>query len=71
MSPGNRTRADRNDYVYLGQPKNMSSDSSGGKFRSFVGRFRSQRTRLRVSACVAASRSIAVPDDDATADDHV
>ncbi|ELZ90482.1 MULTISPECIES: hypothetical protein [Haloferax] len=49
----------------------MSSDSSGGKFRSFVGRFRSQRTRLRVSACVAASRSIAVPDDDATADDRV
>ncbi|WP_199180573.1 hypothetical protein [Haloferax marisrubri] len=42
----------------------MGSDSSDGKLRSFVGRFRSQRTRLRVSACVAASRSIAVPDDD-------
>ncbi|ELK56233.1 MULTISPECIES: hypothetical protein [Haloferax] len=42
----------------------MASDASDGKFRSFIGRFRSQRTRLRVSACVAASRSIAVPDDD-------
>ncbi|CQR48984.1 MULTISPECIES: hypothetical protein [Haloferax] len=48
----------------------MSSDSSGGKLRSFVGRFGSRRTRLRVSACVAASRSIAVPDDD-DADDRV
>ncbi len=34
----------------------MASDASDGKFRSFIGRFRSQRTRLRVSACVVAYR---------------
>ncbi|WP_172795737.1 hypothetical protein [Haloferax sp. Q22] len=42
----------------------MSSDSFDGALGSFLGRFRSRRTRLRVSACVAASRSIEVPETD-------
>lgn len=44
----------------------MSSESHPSGPVAFFKRFRPQRTRLRVSACVAASRSLhALPEDDA------
>ncbi|ELZ80915.1 hypothetical protein C453_18300 [Haloferax elongans ATCC BAA-1513] len=43
----------------------MASDSSNESRFSVLKRLRPKRTRLRVSACVAASRSIEISDDDA------
>ncbi|WP_191965414.1 hypothetical protein [Haloferax sp. CBA1149] len=45
----------------------MASDSSTGGPLEVLKRFRPQRTRLRVSACVAASRSLKASSDDETA----
>ncbi|WP_396611404.1 hypothetical protein ACH9L7_14520 [Haloferax sp. S1W] len=47
----------------------MASDSSNGGPLSVFRRFRPQRTRLRVAACVAASRSIELPEDDENGDE--
>ncbi|MDX5987654.1 MULTISPECIES: hypothetical protein [Haloferax] len=43
----------------------MASDSASSGLLSVFTRFRPQRTRLRVSACVAASRSMESPDEEA------
>ncbi|WP_197409650.1 hypothetical protein [Haloferax profundi] len=45
----------------------MASDSPTGGLSAVFKRFRPHRTRLRVSACVAASRSIRGGSDDETA----